>query len=407
MSEESAPVISWKARVILCPDQGPLTGHRLITRGPEIVGLFPDRSLPHIDREIDLDDSVLLPMPINAHCHLDLSSFDSPIPAGGHFTDWLTRVVMHRRSIGLSATDAVSRGIEQLCQYGTRVVGDIQASLGIASDLWSEHLSGTVYHEIVGLKPERYEPLWEWAHASLADSSARIRHGLSPHGPYSTSRVIFSRSAGSAPLATHWLESADEREFLATGRGPFRDFLERIDAWPQAYRPITNPWQELLTGGRWTLVHANYLSNDDENELAQRDVRDRIAAIVYCPRTHAHFGHLLHPAARLIEMGIPVALGTDSLASNPDLDVWNEAIWLSQHSRLLSPRQIVTMATKYGGSAIGDSRYGSFSPGSFAHLWGFRLRDGVGNDLWEATLDQASSRSAVIYFGELIDVAKR
>ncbi len=103
------------------------------------------------------------------------------------------------------------------------------------------------------------------------------------------------------------------------------------------------------------LVHSNYL-RDNEIELIAKHPS---MSVVYCPRTHHFFGHPPHPVEKLLRAGVRVALGTDSLASNPDLSIWEEVRWLLHHRQDLNPFDVLKMATLAGAEALGEPRYGS------------------------------------------------
>ncbi len=180
----------------------------------------------------------------------------------------------------------------------------------------------------------------------------------------------------------------------------FREFLNRIGAWPSDWQPIVDPWRELLLGNRWTLIHANYLSETDLEFLASPIGRQTVDGVVYCPRTHAHFAHPPHPAPELLKLGVPVGLGTDSLASNPDLDVWKEACWLAERHASLSPVQIFQMATRHGGTAIGRNDLGRFREGGLACMWVIDGDDGLLSQPWEALFDPRSRRRGIVHQGE-------
>ena len=79
-----------------------------------------------------------------------------------------------------------------------------------------------------------------------------------------------------------------------------------------------------------TLVHANYLTTEQWQWL------NPPLTVVYCPRTHAYFGHDPHPYLEMHADGVQVCLGTDSLASNPDLSILEEArfLWRRDQGKL-------------------------------------------------------------------------
>lgn len=361
------PMKTYRARCIL-PDS-----RRVLERGSITIqgDLIQEISAGSPGDGIDLGDVVVMPGLINAHVHLDLSAVEGPIPADQGMADWLAAVVQVRRS-GESASRAILRRvIGEMTEAGTAVIGDICTSEAGREVLGEIGLAGVVFREVLGLKPERFEPLWQSAVSEL-DTLSPLVAGISPHAPYSTSREVYRRCCeleSRIPLATHWLESPEEIEFLGHGRGPLRDFLEDLGAFSSPWQPVEDVWLDFLGAGRWNLVHANFLSDPDVHRLQDPVWRKRVAAVTYCPRTHAHFRHPTHPWKRLLDMGIPVALGTDSLASNPDLSVLGEARWLAARHPEVAPSVYFDMATIHGARALAlEGRYGTLEAGKSATM---------------------------------------
>jgi cytosine/adenosine deaminase-related metal-dependent hydrolase len=164
-------------------------------------------------------------------------------------------------------------------------------------------------------------------------------------------------------VAIHLAESLAERQLLDHHEGPFVDFLSELGVW-DADGLIHAP-QELF---RWygnvpgtLFVHANHLTPNDSFPLQ--------ATVVYCPRTHAAFGHPPHPFREYLAAGLRVALGTDSLASNPDLDVMAEARFLHQRYPEVPGAVLLRMATLAGAEGLGlGSQTGSLVAGKSADV---------------------------------------
>jgi cytosine/adenosine deaminase-related metal-dependent hydrolase len=376
--EQSVPATSYRGRWVLPVDQPPIAGGivavcdgRIIQVGGRVGGPIED-----------LGDVALLPGFVNAHTHLDLSAAQRPATPGS-FTDWLESVVRFRRSQA-AVGPAIAAGFEQLIPSGTTWVADVVACPIDSAALYPFGLRVIAYSEVVGLRPERYGPLWEAATKRLsfgADAAEpSIRFGISPHAPYSTSPEIYRRAnwlPAGVPLATHWFETPDELELLYSGGGPLGEFVKRLGALPESGGISTYPtsghaMDALLFGpgpARWILVHGNYLSPGDIELLGSSERRQHMAGVVYCPRTHAWFRHAPHPWRRLQSAGIPVALGTDSLASNPDLSVFEEARFLAANERGADPRQLIEMLTLNGATVLGIADVaGSLSVGRPADI---------------------------------------
>jgi cytosine/adenosine deaminase-related metal-dependent hydrolase len=103
------------------------------------------------------------------------------------------------------------------------------------------------------------------------------------------------------------------------------------------------------------VIHGNYLTED---EIAFLGTQPQMS-VVFCPRTHAYFGHENHPWRRLIDAGGNVALGTDGRSSNPDLSVWNEVLFLRAKYPDVAPQALLTIATMNGAKALGLPDTGS------------------------------------------------
>src|SRR5262249_13937669 len=151
----------------------------------------------------------------------------------------------------------------------------------------------------------------------------------------------------SLALATHLAESRAELELLQQRRGPFVDFLADLGVW-DSEGLVDGPSQILELNGsieNALFIHGNYLNADCPFPKG--------ATVIYCPGTHAAFGHEPHPFRSLIQRGVRVALGTDSLASNSDLNVFEEVRFLHQRFPDLPGGLLLRMATLNGAEALG------------------------------------------------------
>lgn len=357
MATSTTRVLTCRWMVPVASD--PIQGGWIRMHGDEIIEV--GRSAPPSDAE-DLGDVVLLPGLVNSHTHLEFSDLDQPIGQPGvALSDWIGQVVAARldRSPHAQAS-AIARGIDESAWANVRLVGDIATPPCDYGVLQTDAPEIVSFAEVIGLSSERSGLRYEAAVKHMESIQAAA---ISPHAPYSTTRQAIQRCIETSiitnrPLAMHVAESSAERELLTRGTGPFADALRSMGVWQDGLFPWgginlnDGPIVDLIGSlGRCPsalLVHGNDLA-DDEIAILKQHPR---VTVVYCPRTHAFFGYDEHPVAKLIAAGVPVALGTDSRASNPDLNVFGEVQWLLNHRPDLDPAAVIAMATMRGADAL-------------------------------------------------------
>ena len=340
---------------------------------------------------IDLGDAILLPGLVNAHTHLEFSSCASPMAADGGLPGWIGRVVALRRAAaGAAGGDgeaaaagrvaaraaAVARGLAESAAAGVTTIGEIATALDGLVPLPRAAPRLRVYREALGLAPAAIAASSRGLVRDLGRlAAAGLYPGISPHAPYSCGRGLGRRAidaavAGRLPVAMHVAESREEAELLATGAGPFRDLLESLGAWPEGGPELLSAadWIGLLARPpRSVIVHGTFLPDDPAAFARLVCHRDRLAVAV-CPRTTRSLSGTLPPVRAFLDAGVRVALGTDSRASNPDLDLRAECRTLVE-AGLASPREAVVMVTRDAACATGfDRRTGRLAAGMAADI---------------------------------------
>src|SRR5262249_8321392 len=145
------------------------------------------------------------------------------------------------------------------------------------------------------------------------------------------------------PIATHLAETQAERELLRSHSGSFVSFLKDLNAWDPS-GPVVEPEEIVSLLPHGTFVHCNYLDRATPFTPGK--------GLVICPRTDAAFGHPHHPFPEMLRRGARVAIGTDSLASNPDLDILAEARFLRRQYPEVEPATLLRMLTLSGAEAL-------------------------------------------------------
>ncbi|MFO0802373.1 MAG: amidohydrolase family protein [Gemmataceae bacterium] len=351
----------------------PVSGPPLERGTVSIRGDRIESVLPHGERtaEVDLGNVALVPGLVNPHTHLDLSGARGLIPPTDpdHFTDWLRGVIAYRRSRSAEQVQAdIRAGLAECLRHGTTLIGDIAAE-GASWDAASEAKTrAVVFWEMIGVTEPRavaaVETARQWFDSRSETTTCRA--GLSPHSPYSARWNLFP-AAGQIvrvkkrPTAIHLAEWRAEIDLLASRRGPLIPFLQELGVWDQAglIESITGVMKGCDQRQPKLFIHGNH--------LAPTTRIPRNSTIVYCPRTHAAFGHHPHPFREFLQRGVRVCLGTDSLASNPDLDILAEARFVHAKYPDFPCETLLWMITLSGAEALGwASEAGSLEPGKSA-----------------------------------------
>jgi len=335
----------------------------------------------HPDAAItDLGDSILLPGLVNAHAHLELSACD---PARGvcdsSFVDWIVGIRNRVKLDEGGVAESIEVGVNQCLKFGMTTVGDISQQMHLTRPLLKGGpLRVVSFGEVLGLakRRHRFDELFPLA-IDQTHSSERLRIGISPHAPYTVDlpgyrQVIEHSARQNVPLATHLAETPDEHTFLNNSTGAFQEMWERLGWWADVVptfdgSPVQFAQAVGLLDQPAVLAHVNYCDDDDLELLS----RGR-ASVVYCPRTHAYFRHPPHRWRQMLARGVNVAVGTDSCASSPDLNLMDDLRLVRKLAPDMPAEEIWQMATTRAASALQmDRQVGSISPGKAADIVSF------------------------------------
>ena len=337
---------------------------------------------PGVDAR-DLGHAVLLPGLVNAHTHLELSWLWGKVPPAASLPAWVSDLMRQRFARGGDDTAAIRQAIIDALEAGTAAVGDVANTAATQRALASSRLHGVVFREVVGFNPADPEALIDGVARDLeTHRSSRVAAHVVPHAPYSVSPDVVRRLAARAAqpgavCSIHAGESPDEIEFLQTGGGSWRDVLDARNAWnPRWTPPRCGPIEYLdrlgLVGPHLLAVHCVQCTDAELARLA-----DAGSTIVTCPRSNVWVGVGAPPVARFYASGARVAIGTDSLASASDLNLFSELAALHALAPGIAPARLIESATRIGAEAIGRRDLGVIAPGARARLITVDLPSGV------------------------------
>ena len=330
--------------------------------GDRVVALGPRPALEERFGQAERLDAVVLPALVNAHLHLELSHLAGRIPGGSGLVPWIRSLVAARRAAG-PAAEAMERAAASLERAGVAAVGDVTNTLDSLPPLARRGIAGTLFHEVFGFTAGRA------AEAMRAAAEARERTGSpppglaiapSPHAVYSTHPPTLARLLQAGPASVHVAEDPGERDFCSRAQGPFAELVLQLGLAPGELKPMARSAVAAVAphlGARSLAVHA---VDVDEEDLAE--LRGSGATVVLCPRSNLAIGGRLADLPRLLGAGVPLAVGTDSLASASSLSPLAELAALRRAFPAVEPARLLALA--WNGAAVGAPAVGRLSPGA-------------------------------------------
>jgi len=330
---------------------------------------------------IDLPGCAIIPGLVNAHTHLELTHFPAwkvrkeldYLPKT--YVEWIQQVVKIKRSLEPEdLVHSLREGVRMCLESGTTAVGDILSDFSLLPQYEDFPLSGRLFLEAIGHDPMQCDSTVAKMEAHLLWMQGVLLPGISPHTPHTVSPQLFKALQAlslrlGVPKAVHLSETAEEAAFMHDTTGAIAEVLYPAAHWDQ-YLPhpmhttSTSFLDDLGVLDRSTLaVHAVHVTPADVAILKSRGV-----TVVLCPRSNDRLFVGRAPHHLLKSAGIPLALGTDSLASNDSLSLWDEIRFLHDtEPGAFSAEELLGMATLGGARALGiEARTGSLETGKSA-----------------------------------------
>jgi len=353
-----------RARWVIPAEAPPVADGAVVAVDGRIARVGPWRIVePHVSASDEVEhvpDAAILPGLVNAHTHLSLSDMAGRFKPTANFTAWIAKLAVRRLPrTKAQIRRAVVRGAADSLAAGTVAGADVTPEPEFDEALAGEARRWCVFGELLGFGDGGHKALDE----NLAVLEALHREtgaavGIAPHAPYTVGVDVFVRARREAdargwPVTTHLHETEDEIAFTERGEGSLHTWLSRLrflpdDLKPAGLRPIPVLADAGFFAGPVLVAHGNDLTDEEIGVLGRSG-----STVVYCPRSHAFFGHRDHPWRRLQAAGVNVALGTDSLASCPSLSILDEMRFLLSREPDAQPRTVLAMATVGGARALG------------------------------------------------------
>lgn len=361
------------AHFVIDPGREPMRNGILeIDDSGTILNIRPNLSSREEDH-LEFYSGILIPGLTNVHAHLELSHLHHQVEKGTGISGFIDQIVS-KRGLESAGETAIRNLLFKMFQSGTQALGDIANN---ASSLAPKLTSPVITHtfvELFGLDPKSSESIWNQGFSLLNHiRQAGLSASLTPHAPYSLSRELWSHFSAyqperKIPLSIHNLESREETELIRHRKGPLWDrFISMGFSEDQFPGPANSSlsWYLRFLGEKvkLLLVHNTFLEEEDWIHLDQRISQNQVY-FGLCPRSNLFIENHLPTEVLNRRHQLKICLGTDSLASNDDLSLWEEVKTLASYFPTISLAEFVEMATIHGAEALGlEEQIGDFKIG--------------------------------------------
>jgi cytosine/adenosine deaminase-related metal-dependent hydrolase len=361
-------VIVYAADWVLPVEGEPIERGGVAVEDGRVVAVAPAAELEGERR--DFPETVIVPGLVNAHTHLEYAVY-AGFGDGLTFGPWLHTHIERKARIGWEEFVAIARlGAAECLGSGVTTIGDASFSGASAVAADQVGLRGIVYIEVFGSDVNAARERVAEIRGRLGGSlGPRVGLGISPHAPYSVSPEVYRAVYELGhPVATHVAESDDETEYLLSGEGPIAGVS---DIKPPGTTSVRHLAAQGLLEPRVVAAHCVKVDAEEIALLAEHDV-----AVAHCPRSNAVLGCGIAPLRALLDAGLRVGLGTDSPASTPSFDMWEEmraAVYAAraraERPDALSASEALELATLGSARALGlADELGSLALGKRADL---------------------------------------
>jgi cytosine/adenosine deaminase-related metal-dependent hydrolase len=316
-------------------------------------------------------DGLLCPGFVNCHCHLELSHLKGSIREGTGLVDFLLGVIGLRGQYSPEQrAEAMAAAEEEMLGNGVVAVGDICNTIETLDRKRAGRLKYRNFIETMGFiektAPERFQAGLQVYQAF--EQVSKGSNSIVPHAPYSVGPALFrliARFAGGDLLTIHSQETAAENDFYLNGQGDLLRLYQGLGldvSWfrGNGKRSLEGVLGYFHRGQPLILVH------NVATEAIDLDAAEDWESLYYClcPNANRYISGILPDMKMLTGKGVRLVIGTDSLASNRQLNILEELKTLQRSFPWLETPALLEWATANGAAALQmDAGFGRFVPG--------------------------------------------
>ncbi len=372
-------------------------GKVLITQANGCIEAIVDEK--EAGEDIQYLDGIICPGFVNAHCHIELSHLKNTIPQHTGLVNFILDILKLRTADNEIKQEAMMLGAEELYNSGTVAIGDI---CNTTDSILLKQNSKIYWHnfiEVSGFNEDfankRFKEIKkvyqqfskELQPSNYSDSQVPLAGGFrgafSPHAPYSVSASLFNLindTATGKTLSIHNQETPSENEFLQNSTGDFLRLYETLGIDISSFTPSAKSslqyWLPKLSNAQKIISVHNSFTNQADLVFVKEFTKHQEMYFCLCPNANLYIENTLPPIEMLIKNNYNIVLGTDSYASNTQLNIFEEIKTIQKNFPTIPLENLLQWATINGAKALGiEKAYGSFEKGKNC---GMVLIDNVG-----------------------------
>ena len=321
-------------------------------------------------------DGILCPGFVNAHCHIELSHLKEKIPQHTGLVNFVQTVMKDRTASEEEKFKAIQAATQELYNSGTVAVGDICNTTDSISVKQNSNLHWHNFIEVSGFVAAGAQKRFNEATKIMEAFKINLKtpeHSIAlvPHAPYSVSAALFSLLNNASPnktMSIHNQECAAENELYINKSGGFLELYNNFGIDISAFTPTgkrsLESWLPFFTQQqKIILVHNTFMKEEDVSFAATNYGNENLFYCI-CPNANLYIENTLPDVEMLLQQNCNLVLGTDSYASNNQLNIYEEVKTISKNFPTISLATVLQWATINGAKALGiDKVVGSFEKG--------------------------------------------
>ncbi len=318
---------------------------------------------------VEFHNGIIIPGFVNCHCHLELSHMKGAVSQGGNLGGFLKQIANQRVAEYDDIISSARSADDYMYNRGISLCGDIcntSDTFGIKKVSKIKYLN---LIEVFGIDPEKADKqMKEGLSVSEKSEAMKLPWSFVPHTGYSTSlsilRLIREKSENNRVTSVHFMESAGEKKFIENHSGELFESFRQSGFLP-ARLELVNDHIDLIINhitpsGNLVLVHNTFVDSKTIKAVKQREN----LYWCLCPKSNEYIENAFPPVDLLIEEECKIVIGTDSLASNTELNILSEMIALQMKFSSLTIEELVKWATINGARALGEEEnFGTIETG--------------------------------------------